>query len=448
MKYPVLLMVALASSVMLVGCNQSDKAGDAVVAQQQMPQATVNVMPVEFQTIPLIKELSGKITPYQEALVLPQITGMIDKQLFREGSFVKQGQALYQINADNYASSLAGSKATYNQALASISTAQATLKTQQANLNLANQNLSRLQTLKDTNAISQQEYDIGVANVETARLAVESAQAQITAAKANATVAKQAINSNQLNHNRTRVTAPISGITSLNSANVGSLATTGQTQLTTISQLNPIYVDISQSVAELLALRQQFANGNVSQANRVSVRLKLPDGSIYPDVGQLHFEEAKVDSNTGTVNLRAVFNNDDYMLLPGMMVNARLTQGSINHALLLPQSAITRTPKGDSTVYIVDDQQKIQVRPVQIQGTYEGQWIITSGLKQGENVVITGGAKVKPDQLVKTLPYNPTPKKSMPTESMPTTSEPINNAKVAPKQAKTPTTQPASTQQP
>lgn len=460
MKYPFLLMLALAGSVTLVGCSKADKAGQQAAAQQQMPPTTVNVMPVQFQAVPLVKELSGKTVPYQEAVVLPQITGIIDKQLFREGSFVKQGQALYQINADNYASGLAGSKATYNQAVASIATAQATLKTQQANLNLAMQNLNRLETLKNSNAISKQEYDIGVANVQTARSAVEAAQAQINAAKANAAAAQQAINSNQLNYNRTRVVAPISGITSLASADVGSLATTAQTQLTTISQLNPMYVDISQSSAELLALRQQFASGNVSEANSVRVRLKLPDGSVYPAIGQLRFEEAKVDPNTGTVNLRAVFNNDDYVLLPGMMVSAELIQGVMNSAVLLPQSAITRTPKGDTTVYIVDVNKKIQVRPVQVQGTYEGQWVVTGGLQQGDNVVITGGAKVKPEQQVNVAPYTASATPATPAPAKGTMSGAIGNAPTtatasAPKASETASTpkpatasQPASAQQP
>lgn len=175
--------------------------------------------------------------------------------------------------------------------------------------------------------------------------------------------------------------------------------------MVTISQLNPIYVDMSQSSAELLALRQQMMSGAVSEARGVRVRLKLADGSIYPVEGQLRFEEAKVDANTGTVNLRAVFSNDDFVLLPGMMVNAELIQGVVNNAVLLPQSAINRTPTGETTVYVVDVNSKIQARPVKVQGTYDGKWIVTDGLQQGENVVVVGGAKVKPEQQVKVAPF-------------------------------------------
>lgn len=425
MRYPVLLMVSLASCSLLVGCNKSEQAaqqqggGGAAGGQMQIPPTIVNVQPVTFQTIPLTKELSGKVVAYQQAIVTPQVSGIIDRQLFREGSFVKQNQPLYQINTDSYTSVLAGSRANLDQSMASVNTAKANynnalavLESRQVELSLAQTNLNRLQQLRGTDAISSQEYDQGVTQVRTAQAAVKNAQAQVGVAQANiaaaqaaARGAQQSVNSNQLTMNRTIVKAPISGITSRSNVNVGALATAGTTQMVTVSQLNPIYVDISQSSAELLALRQQYASGKLSTPRTVQVQLKLADGSTYPAVGQLRFEEAKVDTTTGTVNLRAVFSNDNYVLLPGMMVNAQLIQGIVNNAVLLPQSAINRTAKGESTVYVVDANNKIQVRPVTIQGTHQGQWIVTSGLKQGEQVVMIGGAKVKPDQQVKVMPY-------------------------------------------
>ena len=422
MRYPVLLMVSLASCSLLVACNKSDQAtaqGGAAAAQQKMPPTIVNVQAVNFQTIPLTKQLSGKVVAYQEATVTPQVSGIIDRQLFREGAFVKQNQPLYQINSDNYTNVLAGSRATLEQNIASINTAKANynnalavLESRQAELALVQTNLNRLKQLRGTDAISSQEYDQGATQVRTAQAAVKNAQAQVGVAQANieaaqaaARGAQQSVNNNQLNMNRTVVKAPISGITSRATVNVGALATAGSTQMVTISQLNPIYVDISQSSAEMLALRQQFASGTLSTPKTAQVQLKLADGSTYPVIGQLRFEEAKVDSTTGTVNLRAVFSNDNFVLLPGMMVNAELIQGIINNAVLLPQSAIIRTAKGESTVYVVDANSKVQVRPVTVQGTYQGQWIVTSGLKQGEQVVMVGAAKVKPDQQVKAMPY-------------------------------------------
>lgn len=425
MRYSVLFMVSLASCSLLVGCNKPDQAakqqggGGAAGAQMKMPPTIVNVQPVTFQTIPLTKELSGKVVAYQQAIVTPQVSGIIDRQLFREGSFVKQNQPLYQINTDSYTNVLAGSRATLDQSLASINTAKANynnalavLETRQAELALAQTNLNRLQQLRGTDAISSQEYDQGATQVRTAQAAVKNAQAQVNVAQANieaaqaaARGAQQSVNSNQLTVSRTVVKAPISGITSRSNVNVGALATAGTTQMVTVSQLNPIYVDISQSSAEMLALRQQFASGKLSSPRTAQVQLKLADGSIYPMVGQLRFEEAKVDTATGTVNLRAVFSNDNFVLLPGMMVNAQLIQGIVNDAVLLPQSAINRTAKGESTVYVVDANNKIQVRPVTVQGTHQGQWIVTSGLKQGEQVVMVGAGKVKPDQVVKVMPY-------------------------------------------
>lgn len=420
MRYPVLLMASLASASALFGCSKSDEAAQQqAAAQQNMPPTTVNVLPVRMQSIPLTKTLSGKVVAYQEAVVTPQVSGIIDKQLFREGSFVKQGQALFQVNSDSYNSVLAGSKAELERSIASVNTARATynnavasLESQQAQLALAKANLARLQQLRGTQAISAQEYDIGVTQVRTAEAAVKNAQAQVGVAKSNIDAAvaasrgaQQVINNNQLNVNRTIVKAPISGVTSRSNADVGSLATAGQTQLLTISQLNPVYIDISQSSAELLALRQQLGKGDVSAVNKVQVQVKLPDGSVYPQIGQLSFSEARVDSNTNTVNLRAVIRNDSGVLLPGMLVNTEILQGVVNNAVLLPATAVSRTPAGGATVNIVDANNKIQVRPVTTSGNYQGQWVITGGLKEGENVVIVGGAKVKPDQQVVVKPY-------------------------------------------
>lgn len=420
MKYPVLLMVSLVGTGLLVGCNKSEQAAaQQKAAAAQMPPSVVNVQPVQFQAVPLTAELSGKVVAYQEAVVTPQVSGIVERQLFREGNFVKQGQTLYQINADNYTSGLAGSKAQLEQSNANINTAKAnynnavaSVESRQAELALAETNLKRLESLKGTDAISAKEYDQGVTQVRTAQAALKNAQAQVGVAQANINAAEaasksaaQTVNSNQLNINRTLVKSPISGITGRSTVNVGALASAGQTQMVTVSQLNPIYVDINQSSAEMLALRQKMMAGDLSNARSAQVQLKLADGSVYPAVGQLRFGEAKVDSTTGTVNLRAEFANDDHVLLPGMMVNAELIQGVVPNAVLLPQSAITRTAKGDTTVYIVDANSKVQVRPVTVQGTYQGQWIVTGGLKQGEQVVMIGGAKVKPDQPVKAMPY-------------------------------------------
>lgn len=431
------VVLTFLSPLWLTACNKANDAGNAPAAgagakaqggMPAMPPSVVNTQPVQFQAVPLVKELSGKAVAYQEAVVLPQVSGIVENKQFREGSFVKQGQPLFQINADSYNSVLAGSEADLAKSQAGVNTAEAnfnnalaSLESRQAELALAKANLARLQTLRGTEAISAQEYDIGVTQVRTAEAAVKNAKAQVGVAQSNINAAKaatlgvaQTLKNNQLSVNRTVVKAPISGVTGRSTVSIGALVNAGQTQMVTISQLNPIYVDISQSSAEMLALRQAFGRG------RGDVQLTLPDGSVYPVTGELRFEEAKVDPNTGSVNLRAVFRNDNGLLLPGMLVNAKIVQGVINNAVLLPQSAINRTAKGETTVNVVDSQDKIQVRPVTTQGTYQGQWVVTSGLQQGEQVVILGGAKVKPDQkvVVKPLPA-PTTNASAPVANSP-----------------------------
>nr|WP_227680720.1 efflux RND transporter periplasmic adaptor subunit [Psychrobacter proteolyticus] len=208
------------------------------------------------------------------------------------------------------------------------------------------------------------------------------------------------------------VRAPLTGRTDRSSFTAGTLVSAGQADpLVTISRLDPIYVDISQSSSELLKLRQQIADGT-AQPGMNSVELVLEDGSVYPVRGKLALSEAKVDESTGAVTLRAIFPNSNNMLLPGMYVTARLTQSVITNAALVPQSAVTRTPKSETQVYIVDENNKIQVRPVTINGTYDGQWVVTEGLKAGDKVVVIGGAKVKPEQEVVAKPLesaNPAP---------------------------------------
>lgn len=419
-RYLALMIAAtlFGSGVLLTGCDKKDESADAAAAAQQMPPAVVNVMPVAFQTVPQVETFSGRTTAYQTADVRPQVNGIIDEVLFREGSEVKKGQPLYRINTDNYNSSIEGGKAAVEQAKASLITSQANynnavaeLNSRQATLAQAQSDLNRLKGLVEINAISAQQYDQAQTAYRTAQAAVQSAQASIAqsqagieSAKANITAAQSGLNASQLDLSRTIVRAPISGRTSRSAVTAGALVSAGQaTPLVTVSQLSPIYVDISQSSSELLKLRQQLSSGK-AQAGGNSVELVLEDGSTYPARGELALAEAKVDESTGAVTLRALFPNNSNLLLPGMYVTARLTQSLISNAVLLPQSAVTRTPKGETQVYIVDANNKIQVRPVTINGTYNGNWIITDGLKADEKVVIIGGSKVKPDQEVVAKP--------------------------------------------
>ncbi|MDO5768055.1 MAG: efflux RND transporter periplasmic adaptor subunit [Psychrobacter sp.] len=427
MKHPYLaLMIAatlIGSGMTLTACDKKGADGAAgASAAQQMPPAVVNVTPVSFQTVPQIQTFSGRTTAYQTADVRPQVTGIIDEVLFREGREVKKGQPLYRISTENYSSSIQGGQASIEQAKAGLTTSQANynnaiaeLASRRATLAQTESDLNRLKGLVDINAISQQQYDQAITAQRTAQAAVQSAeaaiaqaQAGIESAKANILAAQSGLKASELDLSRTIVRAPISGRTDRSMVTAGALVSAGQpTPLVTISQLSPIYVDISQSSSDLLKLRQQIASGQ-AQAGGNTVELVLEDGSTYPVRGQLALSEAKVDEATGAVTLRAVFPNDNNILLPGMFVKARLVQSVITNAVLLPQSAIIRSPKGDTQVYVVDANKKIQVRPVKVNGTYESNWIITEGLKAGEQVVVIGGSKVKPDQEVMVKPLPPT----------------------------------------
>ncbi|WP_201582547.1 efflux RND transporter periplasmic adaptor subunit [Psychrobacter jeotgali] len=422
-SYLALVIASVLSGAVLVGCDKNeDAAGEA--AQQQMPPAVVNVQTVSFDTIPQVQTFSGRTAAFEVAGVRPQVNGIINEVLFREGSNVKKDQPLYRINTDNYTTSVASgqaavqqAQANYQTALANNANAKAELASRQASLAQAVNDFQRLKGLVDIDAISKQQYDQAQTQVRTAQAAVESAQAAvgqtqagIESAKANIQTAKANLDASTLDLNRTIVRSPITGRTDRSNVTAGTLVSSGQPEpLVTVSRLDPIYVDISQSSSDLLKLRQQLAEGK-AQAGINSVELVLEDGSVYPVRGQIALSEARVDESTGAVTLRAIFPNPNNVLLPGMYVSARLTQSVIPNAALIPQSAVTRTPKGDTQVYIVDGNNKIQVRPVTISGTYEGQWVVTDGLESGDKVVVIGGGKVQPEQEVVVKPLdNPNP---------------------------------------
>ena len=450
MKHSTLALViaSVLSGAVLVGCDKNeDAAGDA--AQQQMPPAVVNVQTVTFDSVPQVQTFSGRTAAYQTADVRPQVNGVIEEVLFREGGNVKQGQPLYRINTDNYTSSVASgeaavqqAQANYQTALANNANAKAELASRQASLAQAQNDLQRLRGLVDIDAISKQQYEQAQTQVRTAQAAVQSAaaavgqtQAGIESAKAGIQTSKAGLNASTLDLNRTIVRAPLTGRSDRSSVTAGTLVSSGQPEpLVTISRLDPIYVDISQSSSELLKLRQQIAEGK-AQAGMNSVELVLEDGSVYPVRGKLALSEAKVDESTGAVTLRAIFPNSNNILLPGMYVTARLTQSVITNAALVPQSAVMRTPKSETQVYIVDENNKIQVRPVTINGTYDGQWVVTKGLQAGDKVVIIGGSKVKPEQEVVVKPLeNPNPAPSA-AQGAPTAKTPQQATKEADKPA-------------
>lgn len=377
---PALTACALATSIALVGCSKDPNDAQQAAAQQQMPPTEVGVIVVQPQSVEQSVELSGRTTAFEISEVRPQTSGVVQKRLFTEGSYVREGQALYEIDSRT------------NRA--SVDSARAALARQQANLNVLRVKEGRYRQLVGSNAISKQEYDDIVAQVKLAEADVAATRAELRNA--------------EINLGYSTVRAPISGQTNRSTVTAGALVTASQQEpLVTIQRLDPIYVDINQSSAELLRLRQQLSKGDLNSSNNTTVKLKLEDGSYYPVEGRLAFSDASVNPDTGTVTLRAVFPNPNHLLLPGMFATAQIVQGVIPNAVLIPQAAITRTPTGQAMAMLVNAKGVVESRPVTTAGIQGKDWIVTEGLQTGDKVIVEGIAKVKPEQKVVAKPYQP-----------------------------------------
>ena len=387
---PALTACALATSIALVGCSKDQKDAQQAGASQQMPPTEVGIIVAQPQSVEQSVELSGRTTAFEVSEVRPQTSGIILKRLFAEGSYVREGQALYELDSRTNRATLDNAKAALLQ--------------QEANLSSLKTKLNRYQQLVSSNAVSKQEYDDLVGQVRVADAQVAAARAQVKNAEVD------------LGYSTIR--SPISGQTNRSTVTVGALVTANQADpLVTIQRLDPIYVDINQSSTELLRLRQQLSKGSLDSSNNTRVKLKLEDGSYYPIEGRLAFSDASVNTETGTVTIRAVFPNPNHLLLPGMFANAQIVQGVIPNAILIPQAAITRTPTGQAMAMIVDAKGAIEARPVTTVGVQGLNWIVTEGIKTGEKIVVDGIAKVKAGQTVSAKPYQPqteTPKASAP----------------------------------
>ena len=379
---PALTACALATSIALVGCSKDPKEAEQAAAAQKMPPTEVGVIVAQPQSVEQSVELSGRTSAYQISDVRPQTSGVILKRLFAEGSFVNEGQPLYQIDSS------------INRA--NLDSAKAALVRQQANLNALEIKANRYRQLVGINAVSKQEYDDLVAQIKLA-------EADIAASNA-------AVKNAQIDLGYSTVRSPISGQSGRSSVTAGALVTANQANaLVTIQQLDPIYVDISQSSAELLRLRQQLSQGSIDRSNNTKVRLKLEDGSFYAVEGNLAFSDASVNPETGSITLRAVFSNPNHLLLPGMFANAQIVQGVIPNAYLIPQVAITRTPTGQAMAMLVNAKGQVEARPVTTTGAQGQNWIVTQGLQTGDKVIVDGIAKVKPEQPVVAKPYQAKP---------------------------------------
>ena len=348
--FPVLVS-AIALATLLSGCNKEQ------AASAPPPAPKVSVVTLHPESVNLTSDLPGRTNAYRMAEVRPQVDGIILKRLFKEGSEIKAGQQLYQIDPSTY---------------------EATLASAQASLERYRSLTGRYRQLIDEQAVSKQEYD-------TAHAQQMEAEAQLKSA--------------QIDLRYTKVLAPISGRIGRSTVTEGALVTNGQTAaLATIQQLDPIYVDVTQSYGNMLKLRKALQSGQLQKAgeNAAKVNLTLEDGSEYPLQGSLEFSEVSVDETTGSVTLRAMFPNPDHVLLPGIFVHARLPDGVASQAILAPQIGVTRDLKGTPTAMVVTADNKVEQRQLKVGRTVGANVLVESGLKEGDKIIVEGLQFIKP----------------------------------------------------
>lgn len=361
---PLAAVLMLSGSFLLTGCdnNKSEQAA------QQPPE--VGVVTLKTEPLKISTELPGRTSAYRVAEVRPQVSGIILKRNFVEGSDVKAGQSLYQIDPATY-------QAAYDSAKGDLTQAQ-------ANARIAQLTVKRYKPLLGTKYISQQDYDTAVATAAQNDAAVQVAKANVETARINLAY--------------TKVTSPISGRIGKSSVTEGALVQNAQTTaLATVQQLDPMYVDVTQSSEDFMRLRSELESGQLKQNDgKANVTLLMQNGNSYPQTGTLEFSDVTVDETTGSITLRAIVPNPNHALLPGMFVRARLDEGTNPNALLVPQQAVARTPTGQATVMVVGADNKVEARQVTTSQAIGDKWLVTDGVKAGERVISTGLQRAKP----------------------------------------------------
>ena len=356
------------------------------------PPPSVGYVTVAEQSVTLTNQLPGRTSAYETSDVRPQVNGLVEARLFVEGDRVAKGQALYRIDSQPYEAQAASARAALARARAAIASSAALAR--------------RYGELVKINAIARQDYE----------------NAQTSAAQSRADVAAQqaALRTAQIDLARTTVRAPIAGRIGRSTYTTGALVTAAQTEpLATIQRVDPIYVDIQQSSADLLKLRQQILTGQVARDGNARVRLLLEDGSTYGPEGTLRFADITVDPTTGSQVIRAIFPNLDGLLLPGMFVRAQLIEGTQARAMLVPQRAVSRDERGNATVMVVGRDNKVSPRTLQTSRTVGENWLVTGGLRLGDRVIVEGGMNLRPGAAVTPSPWNPNAKAAAPAAGQP-----------------------------
>ena len=408
--------IGLACGLWLGGCNSSTSAP---------PPAAPEVATVTVQTeqVVLTTDLPGRTSAYAMAEIRPQVGGIIQKRLFEEGAEIEEGQVLYQIDPaplqaayDNAAANLATARKAADRARASLAVSRAGVVRQRAVLENARTNRKRFEDLLADGAVSATQRDQAVTDSDVAEATLASTEAQVDSDRESVAAAEAAIKQAEaaqeaarINLGYARVTAPIAGRIGKSSVTVGALVKASQdAPLATIQQLDPIYVDATQSSANLLRLRQSLAAGRLKGdgAQQARVKLLLEDGTTYPLEGRLKFSDVTVDPSTGSFILRTVFPNPKHILLPGMYARAVVQEGVVEQAILVPQQSVSRDPKGNPVALVVDGSEKVAQRKIAVDRAIGDRWLVSEGLKPGDRLIVEGIQKVRPGASVKAVPFN------------------------------------------
>jgi membrane fusion protein (multidrug efflux system) len=370
------ILLILIAGMILMSCEKKNTAA----GKSPGTPPEVGVIVVQPQRVTLTTELAGRTSAFLIAEVRPQVGGIVQKRLFTEGSNIKVGEILYQIDPATY-------QAAYDSAKASLARAE-------ANAVPARLKAERYSKLIKSNFIAQQDYD--------------EASAAFKLAEADIEASKSALETARINLAYTRITAPISGTIGRSTVTDGALVTANQAAaLATIQQLGTMYVDVTQSSAELLRLKQNLASGLLknSTTDQARVKLILEDGSAYALPGTLKFSDVTVDQSTGSITLRAIFPNPKQILLPGMFVRAIVEEGVNEHAILVPQQGVTRSPDGNAMVMVVGAEDKVEPRAIKVERTVGDNWLVSDGLNAGDRVILEGLQRARPGTPVKTVAF-------------------------------------------
>ncbi|MCX7823842.1 MAG: efflux RND transporter periplasmic adaptor subunit [Syntrophobacterales bacterium] len=353
-------------------------------SQEQLLTPEVSTITVSMEAVELVTELPGRVSSFRISEVRPQVSGLIVKRFFNEGSDVKVGQVLYQIDPAPFEAALSHAKAALGKAEAQIPAIK--LK------------VERFRDLLAERAVSQQDYDEASAALKQALAEVEYWKASVKSA--------------EINLGYTKITAPISGRIGKSNVTEGAIVTAyQQTPLVVIHQLDPVYVDVTQSTTELLQLKKRLEGGNFKPKGQKGspTKIILEDGSIYPREGFLQFRDVTVDPTTGSVTVRVIVPNPDFLLLPGMYVRAVIFEGINDRAILVPQQSVQRDRKNNPFVLVVNGEHKVEMRPIVLERAIGDKWLVASGLSPGDRIIVEGIAKVKPGMVVKEVPFARSP---------------------------------------